>query len=134
MMRSFSVSLKTFLLAVGCVALGSLLLAQPAAANNHGSHGGKEAVAIYGHGNSKCSDYNAFRFENNDTIVKNYQVWLNGMLSAYNTFVSSTGDVAQGRRSDDLMMWVQDFCELNPDTFFQRAAIELLRALESGQY
>jgi len=95
---------------------------------------GKNSVAIYGHGNSKCSDYNKYRFDENEQILKNYQVWMNGMLYAYNTFVSKDGDVANGVRSDELMSWVRDFCELNPDTFFQRAAIELLRALESGQF
>jgi len=96
--------------------------------------GAKSSVAIYGHGNSRCSDYNQFRFEQNDAILKNYQVWLNGMLSSYNTFVSKTGDVAGGLRSDELMLWVEDFCRLNPNTYFQRAAIELLRSLETGQF
>lgn len=95
---------------------------------------GREQVAIYGHGNSKCSDYNKFKFENNGNIVKNYQVWVNGFLSAYNTFSAQNGDVGRGLRSDDLMLWLEDFCRLNPETYFQRAMIELLRAMETNQF
>jgi len=115
--------LTIFVLTMALVGLASF----PATAQQ------REAVAVYGHGNSKCSDYNQFRFDNGGNIVKNYQVWVNGFLSAYNTFVSQTGDVGKGMKSDDLMLWVEDFCRLNPDTYFQRAMIELLRALETNQ-
>ena len=94
----------------------------------------KESVAVYGHGNSKCAEYNQYKFQNDGKIVRNYQVWLNGVVSTYNTFVSPTGDVSKGLKPEQMMAWVEDFCRLNPEAYFQRATIELLKAMETGKY
>lgn len=95
---------------------------------------GKDMIAIYGHGNSKCSDFIDYSMRGPDVIVKNYQVWVNGFLSAYNTLISASGNVTKGKKSEELMGWVQNYCRQNPTSYFQRATIELLRALESGEF
>ncbi len=94
----------------------------------------KETIAVYGHGNSKCSDYMGYKTRNQETIVKNYQVWVNGFVSAYNTLMSPTGNVAKGKKSDDFVKWIENYCTQNPSAFFQRATIELLRAMEAGEF
>lgn len=95
---------------------------------------GKERIAVYGHGNSQCADYLDFQARGQDAVVRNYQVWVNGFVSAYNTLLSTTGNVAKDKRSDDLMGWLQTYCRSNPDALFQRATIELLRSLEAGEF
>ncbi len=97
--------------------------------------GGKEMIAIYGHGNSKCSEYLDFTMRvGQENVAKNYQVWLNGFVSAYNTLMSTTGNVAKGKKSEELMAWMQNYCRQNPNAIFQRATIELLRVMESGEF
>ncbi|TAH33785.1 MAG: hypothetical protein EYC62_06180 [Alphaproteobacteria bacterium] len=95
---------------------------------------GKDMIAIYGHGNSKCSEYLDFAARGQETVSKNYQVWVNGFISAYNTLVSSTGNVARGKRSEDIMGWMTRYCQQNPNAYFQRATIELLRSMEAGEF
>lgn len=94
----------------------------------------KEMIAIYGHGNSKCSEYVDYAESGQEQISKNYQIWLNGFISAYNTMVSNTGNVTNGKKSEELMRWIDAYCRDNPENFFQRATIELLRALETKQF
>lgn len=94
----------------------------------------KDMIAVYGHGNSKCSDYLEYKSKNQETVVKNYQVWMNGFMSAYNTLMAPNGNVAKGKRSDELMKWMDNYCRMNPTSYYQRATIELLRALESGEF
>ncbi|MGD9649828.1 MAG: hypothetical protein AB7G80_04405 [Dongiaceae bacterium] len=94
----------------------------------------KDVIAIYGHGNARCSDFLEAMDKNQTAIVKNYQVWLNGFLSAYNTLVSANGNVANGKKMDDMMGWVGKQCRSYPSSYFQRATIELLRALEAGDF
>lgn len=94
----------------------------------------KDMIAIYGHGNSRCSDFMDYSMRGQDIVIKNYQVWLNGFISAYNTLVSPTGNVAKSKKSEELVAWVQNYCRQNPTSYFQRATIELLRAMESGEF
>lgn len=95
---------------------------------------GKDMIAVYGHGNSKCSEYLDYQMKGQENITKNYQVWVNGFLSAYNTLVSQNGNVARGKKSEELMNWIESYCRNNPSSFYQRATIEMLRALESGEF
>ncbi len=94
----------------------------------------KDMIAIYGHGNSKCAEYNDFHAKGEDAILRNYQIWLNGFVSAYNTLISPTGNVAKGKQPEDLMRWMENYCRQNPDSYFQRATIELLRSMETGEF
>ncbi len=95
---------------------------------------GKDMIAIYGHGNSKCSEYLDFAARGQETVSKNYQVWMNGFISAYNTLISTNGNVARGKKSEEIMVWMTRYCQQNPSAFFQRATIELLRSMESGEF
>ncbi len=108
--------------------------AAPAPQTSAPMPGGKEMIAIYGHGNSKCYEYLDFQARGQETISRNYQVWVNGFISAYNTLLSPTGNVAQGKRSEELMAWLQNYCRRNPEALFQRSTIELLRSLEAGEF
>jgi hypothetical protein len=95
---------------------------------------GKEMIAIYGHGNSKCSAYLDYVGRGQEMVTKNYQIWLNGFISSYNTFMSQTGNVTKGKKADEMMSWIENYCRANPDNFFQRATIEMLRALDTGRF
>ena len=94
----------------------------------------KEVIAIYGHGNSKCTEFITFVDAGQEAISKNYQIWLNGFISAYNTMTSQTGNVAGDKKIDELMRWMDAYCRENPENFFQRATIELLKALEDKKF
>jgi hypothetical protein len=94
----------------------------------------KQAIAIYGHGNALCRDYLAAQNPENLPLARNYQIWLHGFISAYNTLLSPTGDVTKGRKADAFVPVLENYCQKNPQALFQRATIELLRGLEAGEY
>jgi hypothetical protein len=115
------------------IVLGILVMT-PAAAWAAAPEKDKDAIAIYGHGNSTCADYTQFQFDRNEPVLTDYQVWVNGFVSAYNTLISESGDVARGRTSKDFTLWLEDYCRIHPDSFFQRAVIEMLRSMETGEF
>jgi hypothetical protein len=142
-MKKFKASCAAFTLSVALLSFPYQALAlsptpqpqpMPAPQNALPMPGGKEMIAIYGHGNSKCYEYLDFQARGQEAISRNYQVWVNGFISAYNTLLSPTGNVAQGKRSEELMAWLQNYCRRNPEALFQRSTIELLRSLEAGEF
>jgi hypothetical protein len=61
-----------------------------------------------------------------------FKKWLLGFVSGVN-FESASGDFLQGRDSDGLTAWIDNYCRTNPLHGMTQAAVELVRALRAGR-
>lgn len=95
-----------------------------------------DTIAIYGVGSDSCGALvQAYREGPPSVGVQSkgrifsaksnlYAQWLSGFYSAYNGFVTKTGDFSGGVDMQGLSEWVRSYCEKNPTHLVFRAASE----------
>jgi hypothetical protein len=59
-----------------------------------------------------------------------YNSWLNGYITAYNTYVDDTYNIIGGRDSAALNYWLANYCKKNPQGAFDTAVENLMVELK----
>ena len=85
------------------------------AADNKGNY------AVWGAGNKSCHSYHQARESNDFDLYKNY---LLGFLTAYNVITPETYSISGQMKLDDVLMWFDDHCELQPMMSFEQAIMD----------
>lgn len=83
--------------------------------------------AVFGVGSKSCKAYTAAR--STRTGLKDYVVWMEAYLSAFNLIVPSTYNIAGNRKLDDMLKWTDDYCRAHPDDLYVNAIAALTVAL-----
>ena len=58
-----------------------------------------------------------------------FNAWLNGYITAYNAYVDDTFNIIGGRDSASLNYWLANYCNKNPQSYFDAAVGHLMTEL-----
>lgn len=83
---------------------------------------------VKGIGSLTCEQYLMEMANGSPTHVM-FRSWLNGYLTAYNTFVAQTYDIAPGSNVEGLANVMETICRNSPDAMFAAASQGLTNAL-----
>ena len=79
--------------------------------------------AIWGKGNKSCFNYLKDRDAEKDKAYKNYVM---GYLTAYNTMTPETYNISGNLRLDDIMAWLDDYCDAKQVHGLEQSLIEFI--------
>ncbi len=79
--------------------------------------------AIWGKGNKSCFNYLKDRGAGKDNTYKNYVM---GYLTAYNTLAPETYNISGSMRLDDIMAWLDDYCDAKQVHGLEHSLIEFI--------
>ena len=79
--------------------------------------------AIWGKGNKSCFSYLKDRDAGKDNAYKNYVM---GYLTAYNTLTPETYNISGNLRLDDIMAWLDDYCDAKQVHGLEQSLIEFI--------
>lgn len=90
-------------------------------------------IVIQGFGSSSCglwTEVRANRHNPSDLRFLQAQEWISGYLSAYNAYVSPSGNVAGTGKTDQegMYVWIDQYCQGHPTTYFVTALEQFIRA------
>ena len=90
-----------------------LLLAGQAAADEH---------PVLGQGNISCSSWLEGR--QSDNAGPSRTAWVLGFMTAFNQYGSKSqaDDVSEGKSTEELMNWIDDYCRQHPGDNLHRAS------------
>jgi hypothetical protein len=74
------------------------------------------ASRIRGSGADSCAKFLDDR--RSSLLVEPYRDWLDGFLTALNTQIPNTYDIAGGTDMDGILEWISKWCEVNPGSTF----------------
>lgn len=94
-----------------------LILSQSQAADSKG------AFAIWGKGSQSCHSYNVARDTGEDRAHKNY---IMGYFTAFNVQMPDTYRVAGEMNLDEILVWLDDNCELKPIIAFEQSLADFI--------
>lgn len=99
---------------IACLGLLTLcaLIQTVAAADHEGNY------AVWGVGAKSCHTFSQSLESGN---VDSYRDYVMGYLTAYNALVQDTYRIEGGLNLDQVMAWIQDYCELKPINGFEQA-------------
>ncbi|MBM2830204.1 MAG: peptidoglycan binding protein [Gammaproteobacteria bacterium] len=83
----------------------------------------KGNYAIWGVGNRSCHGYLQARAANDFDKFKDY---LMGFLTAYNVMTPETYSISGGKNLDEVLIWFDDHCELQPTISFEQAITDFI--------
>jgi hypothetical protein len=87
---------------------------------------------ILGQGNVTCRAWTAVR-RADPVAAEARTAWLLGFLTAYSQFVETAKtDVSEGRSTDQLAAWVDEYCGKHPHETLQQAATALVGNLRTN--
>jgi len=90
---------------------------QSQAADNNGH------FAIWGKGNKSCHSYNISRNTDEEQRFKDY---IMGYLTAFNVQMPETYRVAGHMNLNDILVWLDDYCELKPIMAFEQSLSDFI--------
>jgi len=90
---------------------------QSQAADNNGH------FAIWGKGNKSCHSYNISRNTDEEQRFKDY---IMGYLTAFNVQMPETYRVAGHMNLNDILVWLDDYCELKPIMAFEQSLADFI--------
>ncbi len=91
------------------------LQSQAADSNGH--------FAIWGKGNKSCHSYNISRNSDEEQSFKDY---IMGYLTAFNVQMPETYRVAGHMKLDEILIWLDDYCELKPIMAFEQSLADFI--------
>jgi hypothetical protein len=78
------------------------------------------ASRIRGIGADSCAKFLGDR--RSSLLVEHYRDWLDGFLTALNTQIPNTYDIAGGADMDGILEWISNWCGTNPGSKFLSGA------------
>jgi len=91
------------------------LQSQAADSNGH--------FAIWGKGNKSCHSYNISRNSDEEQRFKDY---IMGYLTAFNVQMPETYRVAGHMKLDEILIWLDDYCQLKPIMAFEQSLADFI--------
>lgn len=87
-----------------------------------------DEYAVFGSGGKTCKSFSlASNLGGRQYDI--YESWLLGFFSAYNESTPSTYNILGARRLDQIIAWLEEYCQANPNEFFVSAAATLVARL-----
>jgi len=83
----------------------------------------KGHFAIWGKGNKSCHSYNISR---NTDEEQRYKDYIMGYLTAFNVQLPETYRVAGQMNLNDILAWLDDYCELKPVIAFEQSLADFI--------
>jgi hypothetical protein len=83
----------------------------------------KGHFAIWGKGNKSCHSYNISRNTDEEQRFKDY---IMGYLTAFNVQMPETYRIAGHMNLDEILAWLDDYCELKPIMAFEQSLAEFI--------
>ncbi len=80
--------------------------------------------AIWGKGNKSCHSYNISRDTEEEQGYKDY---IMGYLTAFNVQLPDTYRIAGEMNLDDILAWLDDYCDLKPILPFEQSLASFIR-------
>jgi len=93
---------------------------------------GQGRFAIKGIGAYPCKTYLEERKKGGENAYM-FGGWIYGYLTASNQFQSDTFDLAPWENLDTLALYLDSYCQANPDTSFAQAMFNMTRALTDAR-
>ena len=87
--------------------------------------------AIWGKGQKSCFRYMKDRSAGKDEPYKNY---IMGYLTAYNAMSPETYSISRDMKLDEIMTWVDDYCEPNQMSGIERSLLEFIDSQYATRY
>ncbi len=79
--------------------------------------------AIWGKGNKSCHSYNISR---NTPEKQRFKDYIMGYLTAFNVQMPDTYRVAGHMNLEEILVWLDDFCELKPILSFEQSLADFI--------
>ena len=79
--------------------------------------------AIWGKGNKSCHSYNISRNSDEEQSFKDY---IMGYLTAFNVQMPETYRVAGHMKLDEILIWLDDYCQLKPIIAFEQSLADFI--------
>lgn len=86
----------------------------------------KGEYAVFGPGGKTCKSF-ILALELDGKYYDEYELWLLGYFSAYNQYTPNTYNILGIRRLDQIISWLEQYCQKNLNEFFVTAAAVLLK-------
>jgi len=83
----------------------------------------KGHFAIWGKGNKSCHSYNISRNTDEEQRFKDY---IMGYLTAFNVQMPETYRVAGHMNLNEILSWLDDYCELKPIMAFEQSLADFI--------
>lgn len=95
-----------------------VLISVPSQAADSNGH-----FAIWGKGNKSCHSYNISRNTDEEQRFKDY---IMGYLTAFNVQMPETYRIAGHMNLDEILEWLDDYCELKPIMAFEQSLADFI--------
>ncbi len=87
--------------------------------------------AIWGAGQKSCYRY----LKERTTDGKDpYRTYIMGYLTAYNAMVPDTYSISGNLSLDEIMVWIDDYCEANPMSGLEQSLLEFVDSHHEHRY
>jgi hypothetical protein len=93
---------------------------------------GSSTYQILGAGADGCTEWTDFKRQQ-DPARYGAIAWMLGYISAFNNYVFPDGNVNRAASVDDMVAWMDAYCELKPDTTIAAATDALIHGLASAK-
>ena len=88
-----------------------------------------EEHAVLGQGNVSCGSWLNDR-KGDDTNASSRTAWVLGYVTAFNQYESKpAGDVSEGKGTEEIMAWIDNYCGRHPGDNLYRASAALVDEL-----
>jgi hypothetical protein len=84
-----------------------------------------DVVMIAGEGNNTCARWAQFRLTNSDTSVV-IVMWVQGFVTGQNYFATEKKYKVIPAESEDIKLWLDTFCRLNPLGYIVQGALAFI--------